>query len=188
MLKSKLSKLALAMLAVAGMAFLAGTAMGDPDVEGLKKIADLVKKGDMAAAKKAAAEYAKKNADVEDIMEAFKPAKKKGIGVTGVDQGIEQTLNKIGRDTPSPTQMTKLGKAYEEMGYNVAAVGLVVGALAPEKDSGKKTRKAWQEWADGMVESGQSLAKAAQGGAGAAVKAEATKVNNNCNSCHSTFK
>ena len=43
MLQSKLSKWALAMFAVAGIAVVAGTALGDPDIPEVKKIAELVK-------------------------------------------------------------------------------------------------------------------------------------------------
>jgi cytochrome c551/c552 len=188
MLKTNVSKLALSLFAMAGLAVLVGTALGNPDASAIKKIAELVKKGDLPAAKKMAAEYAKKHADLEDLMHGFKPAKKGGIGVTGSDQGIEQTLNKIGRDAPTAAAMTKMAKSWEEMGYDIAALGLITAEFAPEKDSGKKTRKAWVEWSEGMVDSGKALSAAAKSAAPADVKTQASKVNNSCNSCHSLFR
>ena len=188
MLKARIGALSIALVAAAGLVYLVDTAAAQGDAAGVKKIADLVKKGDMAGAKKAAAAYAKDHSDLEEAMELFKPAKKKGLGVTGTDQGIEQTLNKIGRDAPTAVNMGKMSDAYAEMGYNVAAIGLITEALAPEKDSGKKTRKAWVEWSGGLVEAGLKLAEASKSKTAADVKTYASKVNANCNSCHSTFK
>lgn len=190
MLKSKFGILAVAVVAAAGLMLSIGThAYGEPSAADIKKIAEMIKKGDMAGAKKAAAAYAKKNNDVDDLMTAFKPAKKKGLGVADSDgQGIEQMLTKIGRDAPTAATAGKMAKGFEDMGYDIAAIGLITEALAPEKDSGKKTRKAWVEWAGGMTEAGIKLAEAGKAKGTADIKTQASKVNNNCNSCHSAFR
>ena len=175
-------------LALAGMAFILGQAdAGGGKGDGVVKIAAMLKKGDTAGAKAAAADYAKKNSDVEELMHLFKPAAKGGIGVGGKD-GIEQTLVKIGRDTPTPAAMGKMADAYIEMGFNVAAVALVTQSLAPDKDAGKKTRKDWTQWATDMNESGLKLAAAAKSKSGADTKAAASKINAACNSCHTVFR
>ena len=189
MLKSKLGILAFSVIAAAGLVLVVGsTAYGDPDAAEIKKIAEMLKKGDQASAKKAAAAYAKKHNDIDDLMTAFKAAKKKGLGVVGTDAGIEQTLTKIGRDAPPAAVVEKMSKAYEDMGYEIAAVGLITENLYTEKDSGKKTRKAWTEWSAGMTDAGIKLAEAAKTKSAADIKTQASRVNTNCNSCHSTFR
>jgi hypothetical protein len=176
-------------LAAAGLMLAAGSAaLGDSDNASIRKIADMIKKGDMAGAKKAAADYAKKNPDVDFLMHAFKPTKKKGIGFEGGDTGIEQKLVQVGRDAPTASSVDKSAAAYEQMGYDVAAVALITELLPPEKDSGKKTRKAWVEWSQGMAESGMKMAEAGKAKSPADIKTAATKINQNCNSCHSTFR
>ncbi len=188
MLKARIGMMAAGVVAAAGLVFGVSTATAETDIPGIKKIAEAVKKGDMAGAKKLAAAYAKANTDVEDLMAAFKPGKKGGIGVGGTDQGIEQTLNKIGRDAPTAANMGKMADAYMDMGYNIAAVGLISEALAPQKDNGKKTKKTWVDSSTGMVEAGLKLVEAAKTKTAADLKTHAVRANNNCGSCHAAFK
>lgn len=184
MTKVRLATAVAGSVLVAGLVVFVGTAMAQEKAS-IAKIADAVKKGDMATAKKLAAAYAKKNSDVDELMTAFKPAKKGGLGVGDSEQGIEQTLNKVGRDAPSAAMMAKMGDAYAQMGYDIAALALITAELGPDRDQGKKTKKAWQEWAEGMVDAGKAVASAKSA---ADLKTAASKVNNNCNSCHSTFR
>jgi len=189
MLKSKFGIVSLSLVAAAGLILAFGSAaMGDPDSGSIKKIAEMIKKGDTAGAKKAAAAYAAKTSDVEDLMTAFKSAKKKGLGVTGTDNGIEQLLVKIGRDAPTAATVEKLAKAYEEMGYDIAAVGMITEALEPTKDNGKKTKKAWVEASAGMIEAGIKIAEAGKAKSAADIKTQASKINNNCGACHNIFR
>jgi cytochrome c556 len=169
------------------MLALGASAIGQGGEGDVKKIAALIKKGDMVGAKKAA-EAAAKGIEIEDVMNLFKPAKKKGIGVTGSEQGIEQALIALGREAPTPAKMAKMAEAYEEMGYNFVAIGIITEHKFSGKDSGKMTKKAWLESTTGMVETGVKLAEAAKSKSAADVKTQAAKVNNNCNNCHTTFR
>jgi len=150
----------------------------------VKKIAEMIKKGDTAGAKKAAEAYAKKNSDVDELMTAFKPAKKGGM----MDPGIEQTLIKVNRDAPTAAAMGKSAGDFADMGYYTAAVGMITEALAPAKDQGKKTRKDWIEWAKTTQDGGMKLAEAGKSKSAAGVKDAASKINNSCNSCHTVFR
>ena len=187
MLKARIGMVAAGVVAAVGLVFVVSSAMASENDE-IKKIADLVKKGDMPGAKKLAVAYAKAHSDVDELMTAFKPAKKGGIGVTGSEKGIENVLTQVGRDAPTAANLTKMSDAYAEMGYNIAAVGLITEALAPEKNSGKKTRDSWIEWSKGTIDAGLKLADAAKSKSSADVKTHASKVNTSCNSCHTTFR
>jgi hypothetical protein len=188
MLKVRNGSVALGFAAAAGLMLAMGSSVvGQGGSADFKNIAELIKKGDVAGAKKAAAAYAAK-IEIEEVMDLFKPAKKKGIGVTGTDQGIEQVLNKIGRDAPTAATMTKMADSYTEMGYNIAAMALITETKIPAKDVGKMTKKAWLDATKGMFDDGIKLAEAAKSKSAADVKTQASKVNNNCNNCHTIFR
>jgi hypothetical protein len=190
MLKLRLGTLSVGLLAAAGLLLALGSsAVGQGGDNDVKKIADLIKKGDMAGAKKAAQEYAKKK-EIDEVMYLFKPVKKyNGLGVTGSDQGIEQVLIKLNNAAPTAAIMAKMADSYAEMGYNIAAVGLITEFHAPTQNmGGKKTKEEWTKWTTGSVEAALKLAEAAKAKNVADVKTQASKVNNNCNSCHTIFR
>jgi cytochrome c556 len=179
--------------AVVTMSFLLGQAMAGGPEEGVKKIIDLIKKGDNAGAKKAAQAYAKdqakNDAAMEELMHLMKPAAKKGLTVLGNKDGIEQTLIKVGRDAPTAAGMVKNAEVYAEMGHIVTAIALVTEASAKsQKFGGKKTEKDWNDWAKAMHDSGIKLAEAGKSKSSADVKTAATKINAACNSCHTAFR
>lgn len=176
-----------AVIAVAGLAYVVGSAYAADNTE-IRKISELVKKGDMAGAKKLADAYAKKHTDLDEMMHAFKPAKKGGIGVEPTGDGIEQVLIKIGRDAPTAANVAKGAAGYEQAGYDLAALALITEAFAPAKDSGKKTRKDWVEWSKQMGEQGLKLAAAGKAKSAADLKTAASKANGTCNNCHSIWR
>jgi hypothetical protein len=188
MSKVRIGTLAVALAAAGGLILSLGpTAIGQVAEGDVKKIADLIKKGDMPGAKKAAEAFAKSN-EMLDIMNAFLEPKKKGFTVVGTTQGIEQVLLKIGRDAPSAANMTKMADSYTDMGYTIAALGLVTEAKVPEKDVGKMTRKSWLEAAAMTVEAGVKLAAAAKNKSPADLKTHAAKVNTGCANCHTIHR
>ncbi|MFO0866315.1 MAG: hypothetical protein U0744_17005 [Gemmataceae bacterium] len=161
-------------------------------VEGINKVAEALKKGDKAGAAKLAEGVAKKF-ELDEIMHAFKPRKKGGLGVganpgTITPDGIEQNVQKLKRDVPPKADVDKNAEAYETMGYQVAALGEITRAKAPDSDKGKKTRKDWVAWSNDQTEAGLQLAKAAKSKGAQDIKTAADKVNTSCNACHSTFR
>lgn len=159
----------------------------------LVKIAAALEKGDTATATKEAAALAKQIEDLDDLMHSFKPRNKKGLGVGSkpgvvVPDGIEQKLNAIARDGITPGELGKEGDALTEAAWLTAAIAEVTKHKAPTKDMGKKKKSKWIEWANGTHEAAKEMAAAAKAKNANAVKAAATKVNNNCNNCHTVFR
>ena len=158
----------------------------------VNKIADMLEKKDTAGAEKAAQALAKKVEDIVEVMDLFKPRSKGGIGVGAkagavVPDGIEQFLLKIGRDTPTAKEM-KDTAALTRMAYVSGAIAEVAHAKVPDKDLGKKTRKAWMGYSKEFRESWSDMVTAAKGKSAAQVKTAAVKMNNSCANCHGVFK
>jgi hypothetical protein len=180
--------------AALGLIFTArpGSAAGDVDEAAIKaaraeveKIAAAIKSGDMDGAKKMAA--ATKKHDLENIMWAFKPKAKLGIGFGAGDKltdGIEVKYREVARDGAKAKEVP----LFEQMGYITQAVALVAEARTPDKDKGKGTVKGWQTAVKDMMSGGQDLVKASKAKGAAESKVAATKVNNACNACHAEWR
>jgi hypothetical protein len=160
------------LLAMFALIYLSGPsyAHGQDDLaQTVKKIAVAINKGDNDGAKKLAAATAK-NAklidEISDLMHMYRPKDKGGLG-------IEKALK-----NPAPTDAQELGNLVNAMAELTLAKGWPM-------DEGKKTKKAWNDFAAELRAAGQQLAKAndAKG-----VTAAATKITNVCNRCHSLFK
>src|SRR5438876_7807192 len=174
----------------------ASNAAGDKDLNAVvKKIADAIKKGDKDEAKKLAAQAVKNKdlvEDIPDIMHMFRPRNKGGMGIgpnplaNPTKDGIEVKLRDLGRDVPAG--VAKEAEALETTGYWIAAIGELAAAKGWEKDSGKRTKKAWKEGNEEMVKLGVEFAKAANGKGAQQIKSAAAKLIENCNRCHTTFK
>src|SRR5262249_7522048 len=167
-------------------------AMDDETNAAINKIADLLEKGNVDAAKKAAKEVADKN-DVETFMDGFKPRNKKGIGVghkpnVVVPDGIEKKIDAIVRDGITPAVLQKEAEGLTRAAYVTAAIGYIANAKAPEQDMGKKKKADWLEWSMGMVKAAGERGAAAKANSAADVKKAAAKIKQNCDSCHTVFK
>ncbi len=155
--------------------------------EGVLKIAASLKKGETATATKEAADLSKKIDDLADLMDLFKKRDKGGLGVgskPGVvtPDGMESKLVALGRDAPSITTLKKEADALEEMGYTVAAIGLITKSKPAPK------AKEWSGWCDDLVTGGQKLSAAAKSQTAAELKSVAAKINASCNACHSAYR
>jgi hypothetical protein len=158
---------------------------------GVRKVADMLAKGDKADAAKLAKDLAK-NADLDDIMHLFKLRKKKGIGVgktpgAVVPDGIEPQFLKLGRDEPSQASLKREAGALADMGYVTAAIMQVAHAKPPEKDQGKRTIKDWLTFSEETRDACLAFAEAAKKSPAEVHKA-AEKVNNACNNCHMVYR
>ena len=161
--------------------------------DGIDKIAATLQKGDKDGAKTQADALAKKIDDLADAMDLFKPRKKNGFGVGDKPgainpDGIEQMLLKIGRDAPTAGTLKKDGAAYEQMGFRIAALGMIAAAKGAPKTGAKGNAKDWSGWANDTVAGGIALAEAAKSKGSADVKTASSKLNNACNSCHTVFR
>jgi len=188
-------------LLVAGLLLLSGRGNAGDDAAKYRKdvqaIADALKQGKMDAATDLAKKLAVKEKDdgVGNVMALMKPRGGKdngfGVGKNPGDinpDGIELKLNALGRDLISPAKMKKESEALEEMALRMHAIAQFADALPPAKDKGKLTKKKWLEFSKGMLDSVVDLEKSIQTGSPNELKKAVTKVNANCNQCHSIFK
>jgi hypothetical protein len=160
----------------------------------VKEIADELKKGNKAAAKKMADDAAKNLDEISDMMHLFRPRNKGGLGVGSTPltnpakDGIEVMIRDLSRDVPGG--IAKQAASLQEMGYHIAAMGELANAAVAKAPvgGGKKTKKAWTEMSEDMRSLGLAFAKASAGKGGQEIKTAANKVNANCNKCHSIFK
>ena len=88
-------------------------------------------------------------------MDLFKKRDKGGLGVgskPGVvtPDGMESKLMTLGHDAPSTTTLKKEADALEEMGYTVAAIGMITKIKPAPKAKGK-----WSGWCDDLVDGRQ---------------------------------
>lgn len=190
--------LGLALLSLVGLIYLAGTSTAGENkmyVDGVRKIADLLKKGDKSGAAKEAASFSKKIGEdgLIEVMYLFKLRKKGGWGVGDkagaiAPDGIELKLFTLGRDGITPATLKKEAAALEEMGHVISAIGEVARNFTPKMDKGKKTKKDWIAWTDQMRENGILFAEASKSKGAQDVKTTATKLNNSCNLCHASFR
>lgn len=184
--------------AVAGAALLSGpssAAQNKTLQDQVDKIAAVLQKGDKEGANKEAAVLGKKLNEDEfaEAMGLFKPRKKGGFGMGDKPgsvnpDGIEQMLLKIARDAPTAGALKKDGEALEQMGYRIAALGMLAKAKGPPQVGGNKTLKDWTTWASDAVDGGLAVAAAAKAKGAQDVKSAASKLNSACNSCHTVFR
>jgi hypothetical protein len=133
-----------------------------------------------------------KKADLGDLMQAFKPRAKGGLGVgTTADSikpdGIEQKLIDLGkRKAMSKADVAKQGAAIAKAADVTKAIGDVT-ILYGEKE-GKKNPAKWKQYSEAMRKAADELAKAARKGDAAAIKTAATNVNASCADCHGEFR
>ena len=182
--------------AVFGLISMSGPsfAQGKKEVDvAVKEIADELKKGNKAAAKKMADDAAKNLDEISDMMHLFRPRNKGGLGVGPIPlanpakDGIEVMIRDLARDVPGG--IAKQAAGLEAMGYYIAAMGeLANAAVGKAPSGGKKTKKAWTEMSEDMRVLGLAFAKASAAKGAQEIKTAAGRVNVNCNKCHSIFK
>ncbi len=183
--------LALGLWLIAG-AETGGAADGKDPRAALLKIAELIEKGDDAAAKKEAALLAK-DADLGDVMNLMLPRTKKGVGV-GTEagkitpDGIEAKLINIARKPLPQKQLDYEATALARLAVITAAVSEVAQAKVPQKDEGAKKRADWTMWAKEMRQASGQLAQSAKTKNPTEVKTAAAKLNSACNNCHGVFR
>jgi soluble cytochrome b562 len=119
-------------------------------------------------------------------------SKEKGFGVGKAGEvnpdGIELKLIDLGRDLISANKMKKEKDALDEMAYRIKAIAHVAEFLPPAKNKGMATKAKWAEYVKGMQESAVEFEKAVQTDSPSELKKAASKVNANCNNCHTIFK
>jgi len=191
-----------------GLFFVGRSGAADEEVpkdikEAILKIADLLDKGKMDDAKKAAADLVKK-AKIDgakpdsctDFMHAFAVRAKKGFGVGDKPgmikpDGIEGKITDLGDEKKKLTDKTLKTEAADikKIALVAAAIGTIALEATPKKDDGKKKAADWKKWSQEMQDYGLKLADAAGKGSDTkAVKIAARNLDGSCTSCHEVYR
>jgi hypothetical protein len=169
-----------------------GRADDDSIKQDVRKIADAFEKHDTAAAQQAAAALAKKpDADVETLMNLFKPRSKGGLGVgdkPGVVKrdGIEIKLQDLDKKAPSSAEVGQESAALTRAGYVAAAIAEAVRDKVPQEHKAKL--KEWQLYAKEMQKAGLAFAESARGKSPDTIHKAAKQLNDACIKCHDAFR
>jgi hypothetical protein len=151
-------------------------------------IVDAMAKGDSKKADELAKKLSDKEGEVYYVMLLQKPRDKKGYGVGGkandiIPDGIELMVRGLARDLISGAKLKKEGPALIEMAHRISAINRFAYHTAPKKDTAE-----WKRYCEETEKATAEFVEAVNSGSTAAVKGAATKINNNCNSCHSKFR
>jgi hypothetical protein len=174
----------------------AAPATDDDTNAAMNKVADLLAKGDADAAKKAAKAIADKT-DLETFMTGFRPRLDKkgkpwGIGVgekgTGFQpDGIELMIIDIDKNGISADNVKKYSAGLARAGQVAAAIGHTARVATPPKP-GAQNQADWNKWSEAMVQAAGDFSAAAKANNAGDLKKAATKMKENCDSCHKVFK
>ena len=149
----------------------------------VKSIANAIRSGDHALARRLADGYRAKNPDgLDEVMSVFKPPKIDGLRweAPKPTDYIEVLIRDTARDGPRVGELIY----YEQIAPTIDAVGLVAQAYTPSKEMDGKTRKGWVQANQQLLDGARALAKAAKAKNAADVKAAAIQINTACNACH----
>lgn len=160
---------------------------------GILKLADVMAKKDMAAAKTQAQAIAKKIDEVATVMDLMKVRGDGGLGVGAPgkfkNDGIEKQLLAMGKVPLTPAQAKDEGEALERMGDQAAAIAAVAKYKCPVmKKEGQKDPKDWATWCDDMRQAALEFSAAARAKDAAKLKTTTLKLNGTCSNCHSVFR
>jgi len=156
-------------------------------------IANLLKAGRPADARKLASMAAPKIEEVADLMHMHRARNKGGMGwgqVPGKNpavDSIEKGLMIFAKAALAKDMTT--ANNNETAAYWIAAMAELTLAKAPKKDFGaRKPRQAWIVDAEDLRSASLDLAKAAAQNDANAIRKSASKINSACINCHSKFK
>jgi hypothetical protein len=135
----------------------------------------------------------KGDTEAEILMHFFATRAKNGLGVgtkpgAAVPDGIEPKVEALAEKALTPAALGNEAAALEEMGCAMAAMAEVTLALAPAKNDGKKTIKAWVKGAEELRSSSLAIADAAKMKNANGLKTAADKANTSCAMCHDIFR
>jgi cytochrome c556 len=151
--------------------------------------ADILKLADGQGSAKEIAD----KAELGDVMQAFKPRSKGGLGVGKVPDavkpdGIEQKFIAMGKSKkgPSKADLTSQADALARAAAVTKAVGSIT-LLYADKD-GKKNPTKWKQYVGEMDKAADDLSKATQNSDSEGVKKAVGKINDSCINCHADFR
>jgi cytochrome c556 len=134
-----------------------------------------------------------KKADLGDLMQAFKPRSKGGLGIGPTadaikPDGIEQKFIDLGKSKKglSKADLSKQGEALGKAASATKAISEVTLLYADKE--GKKNPTKWKQYASDMKTAAEALSGALKSGDADGIKKAVGKINASCNDCHSDFR
>jgi cytochrome c556 len=134
-----------------------------------------------------------KKADLGELMQAFKPRSKGGLGIgptadTIKPDGIEQKFIDLGKSKKglSKSDLAKQGDALVRAAEVTKAISDVTLLYADKE--GKKNPTKWKQFAGDMKKAAGDLSAAAKKSDSDGIKKAVNKINASCNDCHSDFR
>jgi cytochrome c556 len=152
-------------------------------------LASLIEEGKEAEAQKLAAAMRKKYDDLLTIMTAYKPTKRKGLGVgpKGPADSIETKIQSMAKRPPSADVLSKQKADFLRMGYVNAAIADVTILYTP-KPKGGKGKAEWERHSKDQRKASLELVEAIKSGDPKKVKTASKRLDDACTSCHSDFR
>jgi hypothetical protein len=135
-----------------------------------------------------AKEFKKKYEDLDEVMHAYKPKARGGIGVGPMGDGIEIKFNGLAKRALAPGALAKEKDDLIKAAWVNMAMAKITMEYAPAKPRGGKGAKEWNGLTKEMEKGTMELIDALKKGDSAAVKKAATNINSACNNCHSDFR
>jgi hypothetical protein len=175
------------------------------------QLANVLKKGDLAEAKKLAAELPKGQSNAKadnvnwggllepaDLMDHLNIKSKGGDGIhpdlhanaryKTVLNGVEMKIGELAKKELAEAVLKKEAKELELLGYRCAVVGELTYNYAPTAKADKKDPQEWRKLSLQMRDQSVSLAQAAKKLDAAGVLKASSDLNSTCTQCHSVFK
>ena len=143
-----------------------------------KKLAANLKTNIKDPGAKSAPVALEKELELEYLMRMFSGEK---VGGFGLEKALEDLVEAKSVDA---AQLEKTALLGQKIGF----IAKVSHGYGPESDSGKKTKKAWNELADEMESAAKELATAAKANKGSEISKLADKLSGTCLKCHDIFR
>ena len=125
---------------------------------------------------------------MDDLMHAFKPRTKGGIGVgnaagTVLPDAIELKINALAKKPLTPAVLTKEAADLTRMADLTRAIGEIT-----ENSEQKKNGAVWKKLSQDMIKGSKELSEAVAKNNPDKVKTAAGKIAASCNDCHAKFR
>mgnify|MGYP002778041848 CR=1 FL=1 len=155
----------------------------------LEIAADLEAGKDVAAKVKA---FRKKHTDLDEVMHAYKPRGRGGVGVDSKandkTDGLELKFNALAKRALAPAALKKEKELLIKAAYVNLAMAKITLEYPPERPKNGKGAKEWTKLTQEMEKGTKEMIEALKKDDPAALKKAVTEVNNACNTCHSEFR
>jgi len=158
----------------------------------VNNIAKSIRKGNLSAARKLAADAAKQFEDFYELENLYRQRNKGGLGWStrpgpvALQDGLERQMLIMMRGAPANVLLDQ--EHNLEAAYAFLAMAELTIVMAPKKNMGRKTIALWNSQSQALRDSANELRQAFAVNDARGVKQAATKMNDACARCHDVFR